>query len=101
MALHAIDNELSVGDWKYLVESTQSAFHTDGTWDRTKIVLPLLMYFYEFRLSIFINSFSLNMGSSQSELDTIKQTLDELVDYIISIVECQLFRCFQMCTLQI
>ena len=86
MALHAIDNEFSVGDWKYLVESTQPAFHTDGTWDRTKIVLPLLMYFYDFKLSIFINSFNLNMGSSQSELDTIKQTLDELVDYIIKVL---------------
>lgn len=86
MALHAIDNELSVGDWRYLVENTQPAFHKDGTWNETKIVLPLLMYFYDFKLSVFINSFNLNMKSSQSELDSIKQTLDGLVDYIVKVL---------------
>ncbi|MDP4545792.1 hypothetical protein Q8P09_11975 [Psychrobacter faecalis] len=86
MALHAIDNELSVGDWRYLVENTQPVFHKDGTWDKTKIVLPLLMYFYDFKLSMFISSFNLNIRSNQSELDYIKQTLDELVDYIVKVL---------------
>lgn len=86
MALHAINNELSVGDWRYLVENAQPAFHRDGTWDETKIVLPLLMYFYDFKLSVFTSSFNLNTGSSQSELNSIKQTLDELVDHIVKVL---------------
>lgn len=86
MALHAINNEFSVGDWRYLVDNTHTAFYRDGTWDKTKIVLPLLMYFYDFKLSVFINLFNLNTGSSQLELDSIKQTLDGLVDYIVKVL---------------
>ncbi|MGE6407324.1 MULTISPECIES: hypothetical protein [unclassified Psychrobacter] len=83
MALHAIDSEITVEIWSFLVANAKTAFDNKGTWDHNELLLPLLMHHTDFKLSVLINSYNINTTSNQSKLDEIKQRLDELVTFII------------------
>ncbi|WP_201591399.1 hypothetical protein [Psychrobacter fozii] len=86
MALHSIDNELTIHNWHYIVNHAESAFDEQGTWNEKRILTPLLMYYADFKISLFLNSFHTNTDTTQIALDSIKYAIDGLVDYVINVL---------------
>lgn len=84
MAIHSINNELNIKTWEYFFEKANNAFDINGTWDENNLLIPALMYFSDFKLTSLIQSFNINMNTTQGELDLLQQKLDTLVEYILN-----------------
>lgn len=84
MAIHSVESELNIKTWKYFFEKANDAFDINGTWDKNNLLLPVLMYVSDFKLSSLMQRFNVNMNTTQGELDLIQQKLDKLVEYILN-----------------
>lgn len=87
IAIETIFDIVSIQDWKYFVKKSKLGFNKKGNLIKSNLLSVMLFELAYDKLSRLINSYHVNIYTTQEEIDSISAKIDEITQFIIEVLK--------------
>lgn len=87
IAIETIFDIVSIQDWKYFVKKSKLGFNKKGNLIKSNLLSVMLFELAYDKLSRLINSYHVNIYTTQEEIDSISAKIDEITQFVIEVLK--------------
>ncbi len=90
MALSSIESELSFNNWSAFLEKSCDPFDiNENEFNKNKILAPLLLYFADYKIELFVNSYNIHLCSDSEEVNKLCEEIRYIVNEVVILLRNQ------------